>query len=248
MDGSQPKTVVVTGASRGIGRAIAATLADEGWLVRGLARGDGDFDGLAGHPRVTCARVDVAAEDQVRDFFAGLRAEGAKVDALVNNAGLQGGAPIGRQGLADWQRFFSVNVTGAWLMAKHALPLMPAGAAIVNVGSVASVAGFAERAAYCASKHALVGLTKALAAELAPAGVRVNILCLGSFDTPGLRELAQRRGAALADYAKRQLCGRLGDPDEASAACSFLLSDRNTFMNGALMAVDGGLLVKGALG
>ena len=247
MSDSQPKTVIVTGASRGIGRAIAAALADEGWLVRGLARGE-DFEGLAEHPRATCARVDVSDEAQVRDFFAGLQEEGVAVNALVNNAALQGGAPLGAQSLEDWQRFLSVNVTGPWLMAKHALPLMPAGAAIVNVGSVASVAGFAERAAYCASKHALVGLTKALAAELAPAGVRVNILCLGSFDTPGLRELAQRQGAALADYAKRQLCGRLGDPDEASAACSFLLSDRNTFMNGALMAVDGGLLVKGAHG
>lgn len=238
---------VVTGASRGIGRAIALRLAEDGWRVWALSRGGAEAPET--DSRIASLALDVADTAAVARFFAARAKENIRLNVLVNNAAIQGGAPVEEQSQEEWQRFLDVNVTAPWLLAKHALPLLRAaeGASIINIGSVASVAGFAERAAYCASKHALAGLTRALAVELAAARIRVNLLCLGTFDTPGLRALADETPGGLAAFAKRQLLNRNGEAEEAAAACAFLASEESGFMTGSVMTVDGGMTSKGAL-
>ena len=239
-------TVLITGASKGIGRAIAEHLAVEGWQVIATSRRDPETPFAS--RQISHRIADVAREQDVRDLFRALSKASTRLTGLVNNAALQGGGPILEQDLAGWQAMLATNLTGAWLIVKYALPFLDDGASVVNVGSVASVAGFAGRSAYCASKHGLLGLTRALAVELAPCGIRVNHLCLGSFDTPGLQRVAETAGSTVADYADRQLLGRLGDPREAAEACAFLLSDRAGFITGTSLIADGGLLNKGTFG
>ena len=239
-------TVLITGASIGIGRAMAEHLAAGGWQVIAISRQEPETPFVS--QQIVHRIADVASEQDVRGLFGDLSRESTRLSGLVNNAALQGGRPIHEQDLADWQTMLDTNLTGAWLVTKHALPLVDDGASVVNVGSVASVAGFAGRSAYCASKHGLLGLTRALAAELAPRSIRVNHLCLGSFDTPGLRRVAESSGRTAAHYADRQLLGRLGDPREAAEACAFLLSDRAGFITGTSLTADGGLLNKGTFG
>ncbi len=239
-------TVLITGASKGIGRAMAENLAAGGRQVIATSRREPNTPFAS--QQIEHRIADVASEQDVRGLFDDLSKGNTRLSGLVNNAAVQGGRPIHEQDLADWQAMLDINLTGAWLVTKHALPLLDDGASVVNVGSAASVAGFAGRSAYCASKHGLLGLTRALAAELAPRGIRVNHLCLGSFDTPGLQSVAEASGRTAADYADRQLLGRLGEPREAAEACAFLLSDRASFITGTSLTADGGLLNKGTYG
>ncbi len=239
-------TVLITGASRGIGRAMAEHLAAEGWQVIATSRREPEVPFVS--QQIVHRVADVASEQDVRGLFGDLSSASTRLSGLVNNAALQGGRPIHEQELADWKTMLDTNLTGTWLVTKHALPVLDDGASVVNVGSVASVAGFAGRSAYCASKHGILGLTRALAAEFAPRGIRVNHLCLGSFDTPGLKEVAEASGRTVADYVDRQSLGRLGDPCEAAEACAFLLSDKAGFITGTSLTADGGLLNKGTFG
>ena len=248
---NQTKCVIVTGASRGIGRAITEQLLTEGWQVWALARGKDGLEELkksVNNNLLNIAEVDISKDQNIKQFFSKLLSLNLSVNALINNAAIQGGAAISSQSQEQWQKFFDINVTGAWSMIKNALPFFKKGSSIVNIGSVASVTGFANRSAYCASKHALNGLTKALALELAPQEIRVNLLCLGSFDTPMLRELANESGRDLQYYADRQLTGQLGLPSEAASTCSFLVSNQSSFMTGSVVTLDGGLLIKNAIG
>ncbi len=239
-------SVLITGAGRGIGRAIAEHMASKGWWVAAASRTAPEPP--FGSRRIDHFPVDVADEDAVIGLIGTLHGMGVRLSGLVNNAALQGGKPILEQTGEEWRAMLDVNLTGAWQTTKHALRILDDGASVVNVGSVASVAGFAGRASYCASKHGLLGLTRALAVELAPRRIRVNHLCLGGYDTPGLRSLAESGGGDVADYANRQLSGRLGDPAEAAHACAFLLSGQAGFITGTSLTADGGLLAKGAFG
>jgi len=246
MDDSQTRTVLVTGGARGIGAAIAKRLSAGGWSVISASRSvPAAADRIQG---VRYVSLDVADESRVARFFGELEQRGTALQGLVNNAARQGGESIADQTCAEWQSYFDINVTGPWLTIKYALSLLSDGASVVNVGSAASVAGFPNRAAYTASKHALLGLTRAAASELAPRNIRVNHLTLGSFETPGLSDLAARNGGEIGDYANRQLLNRVGAPAEAAAACLFLLSGDASFITGTSMTVDGGLLTKGAFG
>lgn len=231
------RTVVVTGASRGIGEAIARRLVDTGWRVLVLDREPVHLADVA------LFETDLGDPDAVMHACEAIVSRGEPIHAVVNNAAIQGGEPIGEQSLDDWQRFLDINVTAPWLLVKGLEQSLAGDASILNIGSVASVTGFANRAAYVASKHALLGLTRALAMEFAPRGIRVNLLCLGTFETPTLLELA---GDRLPGFANRQLLGRLGQPDEAADAALFLLSAQASFITGSIMTVDGGMLVKGA--
>ncbi len=239
--GPSVQTALVTGGSQGIGAAISSRLARDGWQVIAVSRKP-----VKGGDGIRREALDVADPNAVSALFGSLKAQGIRLDGLVNNAGIQGGQPIEEQTLEEWQRFLDVNVTGAWAVTRAALPLLSDAAAVVNVGSVASVQGFAGRAAYCASKHALLGLTRALAVELAPRGIRVNHLVLGSFDTPGLGALAAAGGLGADAYSERQLLGRLGNAGEAAAACAFLMSEDAHFVTGTSLTVDGGFLLNAA--
>lgn len=231
------REVVVTGAGRGIGRAVVERFLAEGARVAAI---DLELPASAGNTgQLSWHGFDIADEGAVATFFAGRN----RCDVLVNNAGIPGEGALAALTTAHWNRVFAVNVTAQMLMAQAAVPLMPTGASIVNLASVAAQLGFAERAAYCASKSAVLGLTRALAVELA-GQVRVNCLCPGTIDTPWIARLAgdgADRDARMAAMAGRQIIGRLGTPDEIAAAVAFLASSDASFITGSVIMADGGM-------
>lgn len=186
----QNKVAVVTGASRGIGSAIALACAEAGTHVGLLARSSADLAAVAEHVRscgVTALPLvaDVAKEEEVRAALERVKATWGRIDVLVNCAGVGIFGPLAETSTADWDRVMAVNARGAFLMCREALPLLARDgqACILNVASVVGIKGYANQGVYTASKHALMGLTKVLAQELQPEGIRVHALCPGGVDT-----------------------------------------------------------------
>jgi NAD(P)-dependent dehydrogenase (short-subunit alcohol dehydrogenase family) len=224
------RRVVVTGAARGIGRATSLAFARLGDDVVALSHAD----------------LDVTDEAAVNDVFAGLGA----VDVLVNNAGVAVSAPLDRTTLVAWQDHLAVNATGVFLCARAVLPGMVERdeGVIVTVASTAGVSGAPYAAAYTASKHAAVGLTRAIAAEVAGTGVRVNAVCPAFVDTDLTGGAVERivqatgrsEGEARASLEGLSPLGRLLRPDEVAAAVVYLASDEAAAINGQTLILDGG--------
>ena len=229
------KKVVVTGAGSGIGAATAAAFGAEGARVYCL---DVDYDAAS---RVAAAAggtgmyCDVAAEDCVRDVFEAIDA----VDVLLNNAGVAVRRAVAEEEVDAWDRCMAVNVRGIYLAARFAIPRMSAGASIVNSASVTGIVGVRNRAAYSASKGAIVSLTRNMALDYASRGIRVNCICPGFVRTPLLNPLL-----ADADRTRRVTAlhplGRLGTPEDIANAVLFLASDAASWITGHALAVDGG--------
>lgn len=237
------KRALVTGAGQGIGRAIALAFAGEGAEVLAASRTLAKMQDLpSAHPAIMPVALDVTDAPAVEDVLG----DRTGFDIVVNAAGWVHQGTILDCSLADWRASFEQNATSAFLVIRATLPAMIArgGGSIVNVASVASsVTGVAERAAYGASKAALIGLTKAVARDHIGAGVRCNALCPGTTASPSL----EARIAAHADpdearrrFVARQPMGRLGSVDEMAAAASYLASDDAAFVTGTVMLVDGG--------
>ena len=198
------------------------------------------------------ATCDVSSEQSVADLANYARQTFGRIDILVNNAGVAMAAPVVRTSLADWNRMFEVNATGAFLCMKAFLPAMlEAGwGRVVNVASTAAVSADRYIAAYAASKHALLGLTRAAAAETAAQGVTVNAVCPGFLRTDmtaqSIARVATATGRsaddALATIAGRNPQRRLIEPEEVAAAVLYLCSDAARGLNGASMLLDGGEL------
>ncbi|WP_353646798.1 SDR family oxidoreductase [Mesorhizobium sp. WSM2239] len=237
------KRAFVTGAGQGIGRAVTLAFAEEGALVvaasRTFAKMD-DLPGLSG--RIHPLALDVTDAAAVRKA-----AENAgRIDILFNCAGWVHNGTILDTDQDDWSRSFDQNVTSMFHTIRAVLPdmLERGSGSIVNVASVASsITGVANRAAYGASKAAVIGLTKAVARDFITSGVRCNALCPGTTASPSLEE----RIGATADpektrrlFIERQPMGRLGKPEEIAAAAIYLASDESAFTTGTVMAVDGG--------
>lgn len=237
------KRALVTGAGQGIGRAIALAFAAEGASVVAASRSASKMADLPGlFPAIKPLALDVTDKAEVT---RAITMEGP-FDILVNCAGWVHSGSILECSDADWNRSIQQNATSCFLTMRAVLPEMieRRSGAIVNVASVASsVTGVAGRAAYGASKAAVIGLTKAVARDVIATGVRVNALCPGTTESPSLQD----RIDATADpeetrraFIARQPMGRLGTVEEMAAAAVYLASDETAFMTGQLLVVDGG--------
>ena len=242
------QTALVTGSSRGIGRAIAVELAREGWavcvnylehreaaedLVR-LLRAE-DWEAIA-------VRADVSDRDAVEAMVRTAQAELGPIELLVNNAG------ISYQGLFQdtsneiWDRTLAVNLTGARNAAQAVLPhmLSEKRGCIVNISSMWGLRGASCEVTYACSKAAIIGLTRSLALELAPSGIRVNCVAPGCIETDMVRVLGEETRAMLVEETP---LGRLGTPEDIAHAVAFFASEKASFLTGQVLTADGGFIV-----
>lgn len=244
------KVVVVTGAAMGIGAATARKFAELGASVALLDRDDDEVHATAAaigknaRP-YTCdvsktADVERCVSMAARDFGA--------IDVLVSNAGIQRYGTAAATSEPAWDEVMATNVKGFFLASKYALPHLIArrGGAIVAVGSVQSIAALGNAAAYVTSKHALLGLARSMALDYARQGIRVNCVLPGAIDTPMLRwaaSLDPDPQKVLATCDRMHALGRVGKPEEVANAIAFLASDWASFITGAALLVDGGMMV-----
>jgi NAD(P)-dependent dehydrogenase (short-subunit alcohol dehydrogenase family) len=239
------RTVVVTGGAKGIGRAVVERFRDLGDQVIALGRDETALRRL-GNNGVHTMACDVTDEAAVLRTFEELD----QVDVLVNNAGLGESAPLARTTLASWIAHFDVNVTGAFLCMRAVVPGMRVrgSGSIITVASTNGRVGTPYTSAYTASKHAAIGLTRAVASELAGTGVRVNAVCPTFVRTDMTKRAIARivestgRSAAESEAALAQLSplGRLLEPDEVADTVVYLASDAAATINGQAIVLDGG--------
>lgn len=242
------RCALVTGASRGIGRATAAALARNGWAVcvnylecRGAAE-ELVSELLAQGRAALAVQADVADREAVERMVRAASETLGPVELLVNNAG------ISHQGLfqdvddALWERMLAVNLTGPRNVIQAVLPhmLSEKRGCVVNISSIWGLRGGSCEVAYACTKAALVGLTRSLALELAPSGIRVNCVAPGCIETDMVRALGEETRAMLVEETP---LGRLGRPEDIAEAVAFLASDRAAFITGQVLTADGGFIV-----
>jgi 3-oxoacyl-[acyl-carrier protein] reductase len=238
------KIALVTGASRGIGRAIAERLARQGALVVAAARGDharAVVDGLADEGlQAEAATVDVTDSAALGRLPADLVARHGRLDLVVSNAGITRDQLLMRMKREDWDDVLATNLTATFVLAQAAVrPMLKQRAGrIIAVGSVVGQMGNAGQTNYAAAKAGLAGFVKALAREVASRGVTVNLVAPGMIDTDMTRAIAER---AQADWSGQIPLGRLGTPQEVASAVCFLASDEASYITGHVLAVNGGM-------
>jgi 2-keto-3-deoxy-L-fuconate dehydrogenase len=234
-DALAARLCLVTGAGSGIGEAIADRfMAEQGTVVGADLRANGDV-----------LQADVSVEEDVVALFAAVRERhGRAPDVVVNVAGIGSTTNAPDTPTEVWDRVFAVNARGTFLCCKHAIPAMAAASdrgSIVNIASVAGLVGLRNRAAYCASKGAVIALTRALAVDHVADGIRVNCVCPGTVDSPWVRRLVQESGEDVDALRARQPMGRLGTPAEVAEAALYLASPASAFVTGSALVIDGGL-------
>ncbi|MCY4622089.1 MAG: SDR family NAD(P)-dependent oxidoreductase [bacterium] len=249
----QGRAALITGAGSGIGRATAELFAGEGAGVAILDR-DGraaesaasDISAVGGEAYPVVA--DVSSADEVARAVARAARFLGRLDIVYNNAGVGSTGSVADITEEDWDLCFAVNVKGTYLTSQAAIPHLEAagGGSIINQASVAALVGIPGFSAYSAAKGAVVSLTRAMALDLAPMGIRVNALCPGTVYTPLMEPLMRERGGGSVERgleitAAKYPIGRIGTPMEIAQAALFLASDDASFVTGAAFTVDGGM-------
>jgi 3-oxoacyl-[acyl-carrier protein] reductase len=238
------KRAVVTGGSRGIGRAIVLALAEQGVSVAAVYQRESDavtslseeltrIDGGS-----YLVQADVSSETDVARLADDVRGRFGGVDVLVNNAGVVSHKMIEELDLDEWRRIIDTNLTSLYLVTKAVVDAIPEGGSVINVGSAVAVRGMVGRTHYASSKAGAIGFTRALCKELGPRGIRVNLVAPGIIETDqasGLTPEGRARYSALAALA------RLGTADEVAGVALFLASDLSAFVSGMTINVDGGI-------
>lgn len=244
------KVAVVTGGGSGIGRAAALLFAAEGAAVAVVDRIADTAAETVGmiEGRAVAVTADIADGADVGAAFDRIGAELGPVSVLYNNAGVNSSGSVLDSTEEDWDRCMAVNVKGTYLCSAAAARTMAGngGGSIVNQGSVAALVGVANFAAYCASKGAVVALTRSMAVDLAGSGIRVNVICPGTVYTPLMRPMLAARGGGdeekgLAMTVAKYPIGRLGTPEDIARVALFLASDESAFMTGSVITPDGGM-------
>jgi NAD(P)-dependent dehydrogenase (short-subunit alcohol dehydrogenase family) len=251
MSGMTDRVALITGASSGIGRATAEAFAAKGaWVVVAARRQDelaslvSEIEARGG--KATAIKTDVSASKDVERLVAHAIETFGRLDYAVNNAGIEGQfSGITDLSEEDWDRVLDINLKGTFLCLKYEARAMLKcgnGGAIVNVGSVNSFLGFPSGSAYVASKHGMIGLTTSVSAELAPQGIRVNLVCPGIIDTPMHHRARKLLGDEVYDTAALTSIHlrRAGRPEEIARSIVFLCSNEASYITGTTLTPDGG--------
>lgn len=239
------KIAVVTGAGVGIGRGIALALAKEGYgvvvsdLSEETAKKVAQEISQAG-AEALASRCDVSSAADVRNLFALTKEKFGKVDVLVNNAGIYPFVSFQDMQENDWDKVMDVNMKGIFLCCKEALAAMPEGGRIINISSIASLVGFPGLVHYCASKGGVNGFSRALALELAPRKITVNVVAPGAIDTPGAKSTEETQQQITAQIPLK----RMGEAEDIAAAVAFLASEKAGYITGQELVVDGGWVIQ----
>lgn len=245
------KVFLVTGAASGIGQATALELARRGADV---AVADTQDDGglrttnlikELGRDSVF-VRCDISKESDVKNMMSEVLKKFGRLNGAFNNAGIEGEShPTHDFDLTTWQRILDINLTGTWLCMKHEIPelVRQGGGVIVNCSSIAGVVGFQGSAAYVASKHGVMGLTKAAALDYASSNIRINAVCPGVIQTPMITRFTKGAADLQRSLEEGAPMKRVGQPDEIASGVAWLMSPGSTFMTGQSLVIDGGWTV-----
>ena len=231
------RTVVISGASRGIGLAAARCFVAQGDIAFSLSRTPPPDDKIY---HIAC---DITRPEQVQEAIRQVAIAHQRIDVLVANSGIAGGDNVTPDDNGQiWDSILRTNLYGVYYLLKYARPYLLSGSAVITIGSVLSLIGVPDQPAYCAAKHAILGFTRAMAKQLASAGVTVNCICPGWVDTG----LAQKRMIEL-QMCKEELTrsiptGRFTTPDEVAKLCLFLASPAAHNITGQALIIDGGIL------
>ncbi len=240
------KVCFITGGSSGIGRATALAFAKEGAKVlvadRDPEKGEAVVSEIQKMGGVSIfQRCDVSSEDEVKASIERAMKDFGAINFAFNNAGIEGeSASTADCTNENFDRVIDINLKGVWYCMKHQIPLMKSGDVIVNCSSIAGVVGFAGVSAYVASKHGVIGLTKAAAIELAVSGIRVNALCPGVIQTPMIDRFTHKDTATLKELVSGAPMGRAGTPEEMAATVLWLCSPGAGYVTGHALVADGG--------
>jgi NAD(P)-dependent dehydrogenase (short-subunit alcohol dehydrogenase family) len=239
------KVVFITGAASGIGRAAALAFAAEGARVAILDRSEEALQKVETSVKdvggeVLAIACDVSSPDQVEAAIKQLIDRFGRLDIAFNNAGVENkAAPVHEIDLAEWDRILGINLRGTFICMKHELAQMvkQGGGVVVNTSSGAGIRGVAGGAAYAASKHAIIGLTRSAALDYAKQNIRVNAVLPGNIETPMMDRFT---GGDIQKAIDLEPVGRLGKPEEIAGLCAYLASDEAAFLTGANIAINGG--------
>jgi 3-oxoacyl-[acyl-carrier protein] reductase len=238
------KKALVTGGSRGIGRAIVLALARQGVSVAACYNRPGEavtslaaeLNGLGTDSHVV--QADVSDETAVTQLVKGVRERFGRIDVLVNNAGVISHVTVANMSLSEWRRVLDTNLTSMYLITRAALDAIPEGGSVINITSAVAMVGMPGGTHYTASKTGVIGFTRSLCKELGPRGIRANALAPGIIETDQAAGLTPEQRTR---YVKLAALARLGNPEDIANVVLFLASDLSRFVSGVTLNVDGGI-------